>query len=315
MSNICQAQLVFGDAPVVAAIPVALEGVAKKWFRSLNLSSEQSSDLATVDGWIQRLEDAFAVNRLETKNKAKNRKYDPTTDNSITEYIFDKVELLKASNRSISERDIIDEIWLGLPGDLQILFDENEVLSQYTLQRLQRDLINKDRSYRLIQTQKSKSYDKPNRNDTSSNPWKPRNYKPGKFANWSKERNRDWKGKGKEEHSSEGRNLKETMDKSADKKVEKLKRDTGRKSENRYKDKYSGLKMTRPCRHCGRNHFDFDCPLARSESYFEQIASASNNSDTSETTTESSDSEGQEDQRESSGGPASSFHTTTNGQR
>src|SRR5208282_3748296 len=34
-SNVEQARKVYGDTAVVAAIPVALEGDAKKWFRSL----------------------------------------------------------------------------------------------------------------------------------------------------------------------------------------------------------------------------------------------------------------------------------------
>ena len=91
----------------------------QKWFRSVTLSSEQSSGLATVDGWIQRMERAFPVNRLENKNKAKRRKYGLENGKSISAYIFDKVELLKASNRTISERDMIDEIWLGLTHAIQ----------------------------------------------------------------------------------------------------------------------------------------------------------------------------------------------------
>ena len=82
---------------------------------SLNLSARNSSELATIDGWIQQLETAYPVNRLEMKNKAKRRKYNLDTDKSIEVYLFDKIELLKASNRTISEGNIIDEIWLGLP--------------------------------------------------------------------------------------------------------------------------------------------------------------------------------------------------------
>jgi len=73
--------------------------------------------------------------------------------------------------------------------------------------------------------------------------------------------------------------------------------------------------MTRPCRHCGRNHFDFDCLQAHSESYFEQIASSSASSETAKETSEYSGSGTDGDQPEQQENAARSFHTNTNGQR
>lgn len=92
-ASIVQASLVYGDVAVVAAIPMALAGRAKKWFRSLH-AELYDPKMSTVDGWVELLEKAFPVDRIKTRKEAKNRRYVPTKDDSVMEYVWDKIELL-----------------------------------------------------------------------------------------------------------------------------------------------------------------------------------------------------------------------------
>jgi hypothetical protein len=299
-SNIRQAQRVFGDPTVLAAIPVALRGTAKQWFRTTNLLETEREQLSTVDGWIHQLEEAFPINRLETREKAKRRKYNLESDKSITAYIFDKVELLRAANRSIEESDLIDEIWLGLPGDLQMLFDERAVLEEYTLARLQKELISKDRSYRTAKREER------------------REKREQKSVSFGRSSNSNSRRSGRERwiESSKGKEkameVKE-LEKGKNEKKEKLEDEKDR-SRRRYgkSDWKPKKKMERPCRHCGQWHWDFECSITKAAAYFEQAGSSSNedSDDQTESSPSKSSSESDDDAP-----TQSSFHTVTNGRR
>jgi len=59
------------------------------------------------------------------------------------------VELLRAAKRDISEEDLIEEIWMGLPSEIRLTFDnEGEILDSWTVQKLSNALIPKDRALR-----------------------------------------------------------------------------------------------------------------------------------------------------------------------
>jgi hypothetical protein len=105
---------------VVAAIPTALDGRARKWFRSLK-SELKNPKMTTANGWVILLEKAFPINRIEARRIAKNRKYNPATDEAIMDYVWDKIELLRAADRRIEDEDIVDELWLGLPDELRLI--------------------------------------------------------------------------------------------------------------------------------------------------------------------------------------------------
>ena len=68
-ASIMQARLVYGDMAVVAAIPIALSGQAKKWFRSLH-TELYGPRMSTVEGWVDLLENAFPVDRIKTRKEA-----------------------------------------------------------------------------------------------------------------------------------------------------------------------------------------------------------------------------------------------------
>ena len=107
--------------------------------------------MSTVDGWVELLEKAFPVDRIKTRKEAKNRRYVPTKDNSVMEYVWDKVELLRAANRSITEEDMVEEIWMGLSDEIRFTFDnEKDILAEWTVKQLSNVLIPKDHSFRMI---------------------------------------------------------------------------------------------------------------------------------------------------------------------
>src|SRR5208282_5667776 len=83
-ASIIQARLVYGDTPVVAAIPIALVGRAKKWFRSLHAELHDPK-MNTVKGWVELLEKAFPADRIKARKEAKSRRYIPNKDDSVME--------------------------------------------------------------------------------------------------------------------------------------------------------------------------------------------------------------------------------------
>lgn len=120
-ANIMQAR---GDALVIAAILTALLGQVKIWFRSLR-TELYGREMNTVKGWAELLEKAFPVDRIKTRKEAKSRHYVPIKNGSVMEYVWDKMELLRAANRSMEE-DLVEEIWMGFPDQIRLIFDNEE---------------------------------------------------------------------------------------------------------------------------------------------------------------------------------------------
>lgn len=142
-ASIMQTRLVYEDTAVIVAIPTALAARAKKWFRSLHTELFDPRMDATRKGVRSLL--------IESKRErqAKSHRYIPIKDDIVMEYIWDKVELLRAAKRDISEEDLVEEIWMGLPDEIRFTFDnEKEILEEWTVQHLSDALIPKGRSYR-----------------------------------------------------------------------------------------------------------------------------------------------------------------------
>lgn len=153
-----QIQQIYGDKPVVAAIPVALEGRAKQWFRSLTTELSRP-EMGTVDGWIALLEESFPIDKLETRRLSKNRKYNPEKDEDVLAYVLEKIELLKAENRRINELSQKKEIWLGLSTDFHNWLDEDSMMA-HTMQDFQRILKSKDRGFRAQRRMREREKDR-----------------------------------------------------------------------------------------------------------------------------------------------------------
>jgi|SRR5437667_8035563 len=74
---------------------------------------------------------------------AKARKYNPDVDKSVMDYFYSKVDLEKTANSRIRTQDLVDEIWLGLPDEFQVLFNYH-TLCTCSLSELGRVFADKD---------------------------------------------------------------------------------------------------------------------------------------------------------------------------
>jgi RNase H-like domain found in reverse transcriptase/Reverse transcriptase (RNA-dependent DNA polymerase)/Integrase zinc binding domain/Chromo (CHRromatin Organisation MOdifier) domain len=321
---------VYGDTAVVAAIPIALKGTAAKWFYSLDRELRDPT-MATVDGWINLIKDAFPVDELKIREMAKRRRYNPDKDHSVQSYIFEKTDLLKAANKNIQEREIVDEVWLGLPHEIRMAFNERDVRMNWTLKQLNEELIYKDRSFRFLYRKGQSSYSpslqpssyqsgrdqyrRPDRRDRRRNRDRPsRNWNRDDNKAESPESNRHSDKSSSfssskspaDDSNSKSRDSTGSNSKSYDK--DKWKSNSNSKSPWRKDDKGNWLK--RPCRHCGKWHMDRDCPK-EAHFFMEQIASESepdddDHSDSSATVDFDDDTSSSSDYH---------YHTATNGFR
>jgi hypothetical protein len=73
------------------------------------------------------LQKQFKVNTAVARKKAKARKYEPRNDESVMDYFYSKINLLRTSKAEIEHTELIDEIWLGLPPSFQVYFDYESV--------------------------------------------------------------------------------------------------------------------------------------------------------------------------------------------
>ena len=114
---------IYGEPSVLTAIPKTLKGRAKDWFAANTLPRTSRESVAS---WIVALKAAFPVNS-DAWGTAQDRKYDPSSNNSVMDYFYDKVNLLRTSDEDVDESDIKKSIWRGLPAEFQFAFDYDEV--------------------------------------------------------------------------------------------------------------------------------------------------------------------------------------------
>ena len=158
------------------------------------------------------------------------------------EYVWDKVELLRAAKRDISKEDLVEEIWMGLPDEMRLTFDnEEEILDAWDVQKLSNALIPKDRAFRATLKREAAKKESSSfyRTDRSSSRF-------GVKPNADDRRKLDAR--------SSNSNDKEKMRPSVDDKKKWRKDDNGKW-------------MSRACRHCGEWHLDSDCPKKPSNYY------------------------------------------------
>ena len=136
----------YGELSVIAAIPAALEGRAKMWFRAHGMPR---SKMKSIDGWIQELTAEFKVNTAVAREKARRRRYDTARDRTVDVYYYEKLDLVRAAEADISDRRTIEELWLGLPADFQALLDYDEMVLK-SIPEFGHSLRMKDMSYRAM---------------------------------------------------------------------------------------------------------------------------------------------------------------------
>jgi len=303
-----------GENSVIAALPsVFTKGRAKAWFASNTMDSDQMS---SVDGWIRALRKEFVVNTAEAKQKADRRRYDPSKDESVIDYYYDKINLLKSTDYYMDDDKIIDAIWLGLPEDFQIHLHYSE-FCRSSLNEVRRMLADKDGSYRKATRRNPPLIGKARSRERRERRWKekqerdvenspPHSYeRSSRSSRYSKrdERYRRDRKDGKRPEPFKrggGRSTNDNKKKArlSKKDLEKLEKDYPTpanlpKSEWRSDEK--GRIMTRKCRFCNQWHYDYDC-AQKPESYHLMLMKMDDltvgeeqESDSSETLDESDD--------------------------
>ena len=115
--NLRRLVALFGEKSVVAAIPSSFTGRAKDWFASHSMDPKK---MRRVEGWIEELKAEFKVNTVVARAEAKDRKY-TLSDSDLMKYYYAKSGLLRTVNEDISRKDLIGEVWLGLPARLSYI--------------------------------------------------------------------------------------------------------------------------------------------------------------------------------------------------
>ena len=85
--------------------------------------------MTSVEGWIDMLTETFVVDTATAREMAHKRQYDPQSDDSILDYFFEKVNLIRVTQRNIKDKELIEEIFLGLPSEFHMLLDDEKVKS------------------------------------------------------------------------------------------------------------------------------------------------------------------------------------------
>jgi hypothetical protein len=163
---------IYGEPSVLAAIPKTLKGRAKDWFAANTLPRTARESVAS---WIMALKTAFPVDS-DAWVIAQDRNYDPSSDNSVTDYFYDKVNLLRTSDEEIVDDDIKKSIWRGLSAGFQLCFEYDEILA-LSLETIGNRFLKKDPSFRKTwfadpaMSKEGKS-SRPPRSERHERPWK-----------------------------------------------------------------------------------------------------------------------------------------------
>jgi len=211
----------YGEMSVIAAIPAALEGRARKWFTARGMPRDR---MRSVDGWIEALTDEFRVNTAVAREKARLRRYNPSKDDSVDEYYYDKLELVRAAEANISRRRTVEELWMGLPADFQALLDYERMMEE-TVPNFGRILRTKDLSYRDMTNRRREERTSRTRFDNTSG-----------FGNSGREERRDRKSSRRDrDRKREDKSTEESREKKDGKSSRDYKKKE-RKSEGRKED-------------------------------------------------------------------------------
>jgi hypothetical protein len=250
----------YGELSVIAAVPAALEGRAEKWFKAHGMPREK---MRSIHGWIEELTEEFKVNTAVAREKARQRRYNPNKDESVDDYFYDKVNLVRAAEAGITAKKTVEEVWMGLPPDFQALLDFDEMVLK-SVSNFGHALRTKDLSYRAMMNRRHDAFSKKDGNGEGRyerREW--RNDKPreerrsrsdGKYEKRDRPQERDSKGRNNENKQKDARrgDGKEDL-------PPRLPKEKWRKDDK-------GRTMRRKCRFCNKWHMDYDC-LSRPASY------------------------------------------------
>ena len=306
---------IYGELSVLAAIPGTLQGRAKDWFAANILPRTSRNSVAS---WITALKAAFPVDP-DAWGIAQDRRYNPSSDNSVMDYFYNKVNLLRTADQDIGDSDIKKSIWRGLPGEFQFVFDYDEI-QNLSIETIGTRFLKKDPSFRKTWIRNHRMRNQQNQSSRSEH--RDRSWKPPETSSRSERRDRSRKApetsrsldKAKKNKSTSSKWSPSTPKPSPGTKKPsppRLPRDEWRKDKE-------GRIMTRRCQHCDGWHFDFDCPKRPKSFSIKSALNQSPDSDTEDEETLSSASDKDDDNDSDSPDDASSYSNVSvysNGRR
>ena len=95
----------------------------KDWF-TINILSHLTCE--SIISWIITLKIIFLMNS-NIWDIIQDKRYDSLSDNSIMNYFYDKINLLKIINKEIDNNDIKKFIWYNLSLEFQFIFNYDEI--------------------------------------------------------------------------------------------------------------------------------------------------------------------------------------------
>lgn len=102
---------IYGEEKVLLVLPKCMKKLARDWF--ISLSPDDRGLVRSLDGWIYLLREAFGEDLRRCRDKANARVFQPWKE-SVEEYFYDKAALHRRAESSITEVEVMREIWKGL---------------------------------------------------------------------------------------------------------------------------------------------------------------------------------------------------------
>ncbi|KAE8240033.1 hypothetical protein A4X13_0g7969 [Tilletia indica] len=107
----------YWETAVVCTLPQCLTGDAQVWHTGL--SEADSKKLTTVDAWCQLMRRRFPVNKIEQRQQAHKRIWDPPGESSLT-YFYNKVQLFRhAYGQMFTDDALAQQVLAGLPATMR----------------------------------------------------------------------------------------------------------------------------------------------------------------------------------------------------
>lgn len=239
---------IYGERSVLLAIPTCLAGDARDWFET---HKGGLAHMTSVDEWLYELKREFPVNFPEARKEALARRYEPGKDESFSSYYYAKVNLLETANPEISSREILTDVWNGLPPEFMSILDEDRVLAASSTSKARRYLAGKDRVFRLTWAEKNKRAEQRRRERNDSRERRRKD---------KRSREREFKPPQPRPSNNNRPSSKRPSAQSNDKWGKKYPIPAELPSD-KIKNDARGRPVKRPCRFCGKaDHWDRDCP-------------------------------------------------------
>ena len=102
---------IYGERCLLLILPRCMKSVAKEWF--ISIPAEDCHFTRSLEGWAYLLRDGFGEDLRRSKDRAESRVYTPWKE-SVEEYFYDKAAMQKRAEPTITEIELMREIWKGL---------------------------------------------------------------------------------------------------------------------------------------------------------------------------------------------------------